>query len=137
MLDSTKDRARDRASDWTREWPRLDRIAIGLSTLCAVHCVATIILLGALSSLGHFFTAPIIHEAGLALAVLIGALALGAGIRRHRLLMPSIIGGVGLATMAAGLLVPHGVGEAMTTIIGVSLVAVAHYLNMRADCCTV
>lgn len=126
MFDSTK--------SWTKNWARLDRVAIGLSTLCAVHCVATIILLGAISSLGHFFTAPIIHEAGLALAILIGAMALGSGMRRHRLLMPSIVGGSGLMVMAFALFVPHGAGEAIATIIGVSMVALAHFLNMRADC---
>ena len=122
------------ARSWGRSWVQLDRVAIGLSTLCAVHCVATLVLLGVLSSLGHVFTAPIIHEAGLALAILVGALALGAGLRRHRLLMPSIVGGTGLVIMAAALFVPHGVGEAIATIIGVSLVAAAHFLNMRADC---
>ena len=49
----------------------LDRMAIGLSALCAVHCVATVLLLGALSSLGHFFAAPIVHEIGLALAIVV------------------------------------------------------------------
>ncbi|TNE39868.1 MAG: MerC domain-containing protein [Sphingomonadales bacterium] len=120
--------------DSTKNWVSLDRVAIGLSTLCAVHCVATVVLLGALSSLGHLFTAPIIHEVGLVLAIVIGALALGAGIRRHRLLMPSIAGGIGLLVMATALFVPHGLGEAIATIIGVSMVAVAHLLNMRADC---
>jgi hypothetical protein len=31
---------------------RLDRIAMGLSGLCAVHCVATAVLLGLLASAG-------------------------------------------------------------------------------------
>jgi len=120
--------------DSTKNWVSLDRVAIGLSTLCAVHCVATVVLLGALSSLGHLFAAPIIHQVGLVLAILIGALALGVGIRRHRLLLPSIIGGIGLLVMATALLLPHGLGEAIATIVGVSTVAIAHFLNMRADC---
>ena len=33
---------------------RLDRIAIGLSGLCLVHCLATAILLGLLASAGGF-----------------------------------------------------------------------------------
>jgi len=112
---------------------RLDRLAIGLSALCAVHCVATVLLLGALSSLGHFFAAPIIHEVGLALAILIGAVALGAGLRRHRALFPLVTGGIGLAVMGSALLVPHGVSESVLTVLGVSLVAIAHMLNIRAD----
>lgn len=112
----------------------LDRVAIGLSALCAVHCVATILLLGALSSLGHFFADPIIHEVGLALAVVVGALALGAGMRRHRSFGPMVIGGAGLLVMAAALFVPHGASESVLTVIGVVLVAGAHLLNMRMDC---
>jgi len=112
---------------------RLDRFAIGLSALCAVHCVVTVLLLGALSSLGHFFAAPIIHEAGLALAILVGAVALGAGLRRHRALFPLAVGCVGLAVMGCALLVPHGLGESVLTVLGVSLVAIAHVLNIRAD----
>lgn len=113
----------------------LDRMAIGLSALCAVHCVATVLLLGALSSLGHFFAAPIVHEIGLALAIVIGALALGAGALRHRLLFPLVMGCIGLAVMTSALFVPHGVSESVLTVIGVSLVALAHMLNMRADAC--
>lgn len=112
----------------------LDRFAIGLSALCAVHCVATVVLLGALSSFGYFFASPIIHEAGLAIAIVIGAVALGAGLRRHRFVWPSVFGFVGLGLMALALTLDHGAGEAAVTIAGVGLVALAHLLNMRADC---
>src|SRR5690349_8585768 len=60
---------------------RLDRIAMGLSGLCAVHCVATAILLGLLASAGGLLGQPIIHEVGLTLAMVIGAFALGGGYR--------------------------------------------------------
>lgn len=112
---------------------RLDRFAIGLSSLCAVHCVATVVLLGALSSLGPFFAAPIVHEVGLALAIVVGAVALGAGVRRHRALFPLVIGCIGLAIMGLALWAPHGIGESVLTVVGVSLVAIAHLLNIRAD----
>lgn len=112
----------------------LDRFAIGLSALCAIHCVATVVLLGMVSSLSALFAAPIIHEGGLMLAILIGALALGAGVRRHRLIWPSVIGVTGLGLMGLALTVPHGSGEAVLTIAGVSLVALAHFVNIRADC---
>lgn len=112
----------------------LDRFAIGLSALCAIHCVATVLLLGALSSFGYLFASPIIHEAGLALAIVIGAVALGAGLRRHRFVWPSVLGFAGLGLMAVALTLDHGAGEAVVTIAGVGLVAFAHLLNMRADC---
>ena len=39
---------------------RLDHMAMGLSGLCLVHCVATAILLGALASAGSVLGKPII-----------------------------------------------------------------------------
>ena len=112
-------------------FPMLDRAAVALSGFCVVHCVATVVLLGTLSSLGHLFTDPRIHEGGLLLATLLGGIALGTGVWRHRRMLPVMIGVPGLFLMAIALLVPHGGGEALLTICGVSLVAAAHLLNAR------
>lgn len=109
----------------------LDKAAITLSGFCVVHCVATIVLIGTLTSLGHFFANPLIHEIGLLCATLLGAVALGSGIMRHRRTLPVLIGVPGLALMAAALFAPHGYGEALLTILGVSLVAGAHMMNAR------
>ncbi len=79
---------------------RLDRLAMGLSGLCAVHCVATAVLLGLLASAGGFLGQPIIHEVGLTLAMIIGAFALGRGILEHGFMLPSAIGALGLGVMA-------------------------------------
>lgn len=111
---------------------RLDRLAIGLSGLCAAHCVATVVLLGALSSLGHFFANPLIHEVGLALAVLIAAVAFTSGVIRHGALGPLVAGGLGLALMASALFVPHGMAEAALTLLGVSFVSLGHWINSRS-----
>jgi len=54
---------------------------MGLSGLCLVHCVATAILLGVLASAGGLLGQPIVHEVGLSLAMIIGAVALGRGVR--------------------------------------------------------
>ncbi len=91
---------------------RLDRIAMGLSGLCLVHCVATAVLLGLLSAAGGFLGAPIIHEVGLTLAMMIGAFALGRGILEHGFMMPSAIGALGLGVMAGALTLPHNGSEA-------------------------
>lgn len=110
---------------------KLDRFGIGLSALCAVHCFASILLVGALGLGGQWLLAPAIHEIGLAIAIVIGALTIGAGVWRHGRLAPLAIGSVGVMLMAAALWGPHGVGEAMFTVAGVSLVAIAHVLNLR------
>ena len=80
---------------------RLDRMAIGLSGLCMVHCVATTVLLALLASAGGLLGAPIIHEVGLSLAMVMGMLALGRGILEHGYTMPSAVGGLALASWPA------------------------------------
>ena len=82
---------------------RLDRIAMTLSGLCAVHCVATAVLLGLLASAGGMLGQPIIHEIGLSLAIMAYAMSL------------------------------HESGfEPAITILGVSVLALGHRLNMTA-----
>jgi hypothetical protein len=112
---------------------RLDRIAMGLSGLCVVHCVATAVLLGLLASAGGFLGQPIIHEVGLTLAMIIGAFALGRGILEHGFMMPSAIGGLGLGVMAGALSLPHDGREPIYTVIGVMIVALGHRLNTLAS----
>lgn len=113
--------------------PDWDRLAIGLSGLCALHCIGTVLLLGALSSIAELFAAPIIHEAGLALAIAFGAIAIGIGSFRHGQLLPVAIGSLGLGVMAGALSLPHGAGEAVYTVVGVAILALGHYLNIAAS----
>jgi len=111
---------------------RLDRLAIGLSGLCMVHCVATTVFLAMLASAGGMLGAPWIHEVGLTLAMLFGAFALGRGIVDHGFMMPSAVGGLGLGVMAGALSLGHGQTEALFTIVGVAILALGHDLNQRA-----
>ena len=111
---------------------RLDRFAIGLSGLCLVHCLATAVMLGLLSAAGGFLGAPIIHEVGLTLAMVLGAIALGRGIFEHGFMMPSAVGGLGLGVMAGALTLPHDGSEAAYTIAGVLILALGHRLNVMA-----
>lgn len=110
---------------------RLDRVGMLLSGLCLLHCVAGIVLVAALGLGGGILLDPIIHRIGLALAVLVAAVAIGLGALRHRRAAPFVIAMTGLSFMGGALAVDHGVEEAVLTIIGVSLVAVAHVLNLR------
>lgn len=110
----------------------LDRVAIGISALCLVHCLATAVLLGIASGVGALLGAPEIHRAGLAIAIALGLVALGRGVLQHRRFVPASIGGLGLGIMAGALFVPHGLFEAAATMIGVSTLALGHYLNRLA-----
>src|SRR6478736_10491906 len=108
---------------------RLDRMAIGLSGLCLVHCVATSVLLAALASAGGILGADWVHEVGLSLAMIMGAVALGRGIWEHGYTMPSAVGGLGLGVMAGALTLPHNGTEALYTMVGVGILALGHRLN--------
>ena len=110
---------------------RFDRVGILLSGLCAVHCLATLVLVAALGLSGGALLDPAIHRVGLGLAIVVGAIAIGIGVSRHGRSEPVWIGIGGLALMALALAAGHGAIEAVATISGVALVALAHWRNVR------
>jgi hypothetical protein len=108
-----------------------DRMAIGLSGLCLVHCIATTVLLAFMSAFGGLLGSHWIHEVGLTLAMALGAFARGPGILEHGFVMPSAVGGMGLGVMAGSLTLPHDGTEAVATMLGVLILALGHDLNRR------
>ena len=110
----------------------IDRMAIALSGLCLVHCLATSVILAVLASAGGLLVSPVVHEIGLTLAILLGIVALGRGVVEHGFMMPSAVGGLGLGVMSGALTMPHSGLETVYTIIGVAVLALGHDLNRRA-----
>jgi hypothetical protein len=110
---------------------RLDRMGVLLSCLCAVHCVAGIVIVAGLGLGGGFLLDPAIHKVGLAVATLVAAVAIGMGAIRHRRKTPFVVAMMGLSFMGGALAVGHGTDEAVLTIVGVALVALGHLLNLR------
>ena len=110
---------------------RLDRAGMFLSCLCAVHCVTGIVVMAVLGLGGGWLLNPDLHRYGLVMATIIAGVAIGVGAIQHRRAAPFVVAMTGLSFMGGGLAVPHGVEEAMLTIIGVSLVALGHVLNVR------
>ena len=110
---------------------RLDRAGMLLSCLCAVHCVAGIVIVAGLGFGGGLLLDPSIHRYGLVMATVIAGVAIGAGAIQHRRAAPFVVAMMGLSFMGGGLAVEHGVEEAVLTIIGVSLVSLGHLLNVR------
>ena len=111
----------------------LDRLAIGVSGLCMVHCLVSAVLVALAASAGGLLLAPIVHEVGLSIAILLGALALGHGVTQHGYMMPISVGALGLGVMAGAVSLPHdGSGETLFTLVGVALLALGHDLNRRA-----
>lgn len=104
-----------------------------LSGLCLVHCITGVVLFSLFAVIGDALVSPIIHEIGLGLAMPLAAYALGRGYMRHRKGVPLALGALGLLMMGVGISVPHGdLREVAMTVLGVSLVAAAHYLNRRS-----
>lgn len=110
----------------------MDRVAIALSGLCLVHCLATAIFVAMIASAGGMLLNPAIHEIGLVVAIGLGVISLGRGIVEHGFMMPAAIGGLGLGVMSGALTLPHNGGEVMYTIFGVAILALGHDLNRRA-----
>lgn len=119
----------EQLAGWSR---RLDDLAIGLSGLCVVHCLATALALVLLASAGGMLGAHWIHELGLTFAILLGAIALGRGIVDHGFMLPSAVGSLGLGAMAGALSLPHNGTEALFTVFGVGALALGHQLNRIA-----
>jgi hypothetical protein len=109
----------------------MDRVAIALSGLCVVHCLASSVVLALLASAGGLVS-PLIHEVGLTLAILLGVIALGRGVVDHGFMMPSAVGGLGLGVMGGALTMPHSGLETVYTMVGVAILALGHDLNRRA-----
>lgn len=110
----------------------LDRWAIGLSGLCLVHCISSVLLVTFLASAGGAFLSHGFHEIGLAVAILIGVVALIRGSLEHGYTLPAAIGGLGLGVMAGALTVGHHSTEVIYTLFGVGILALGHDLNRRA-----
>ena len=112
----------------------MDRVAIALSGLCLVHCLVipvVVVLAPAFSSL-VLGTETTVHWIFLALAVPTSCWALLRGFRRRRHVPALASGLVGLLIMFLG--VSHLLNQALEvplTVVGVSLVVVAHVLNLR------
>lgn len=110
---------------------RFDRLGLLLSCLCAVHCVAGVVIVLGLGFGSSLLLDPIVHEVGLVLATIVAAVAIGLGALRHRRPAPFVVAMTGISFMGGALAVDHGVEEAVLTVIGVALVAAGHVLNLR------
>ncbi len=115
-----------------RSSQRLDQLGIGLAGLCAVHCLLAVILVAGMGVGSHFLLAPELHRYGLVIALIIAGAAIGWGAVKHRRAAPFLVAMMGLGFMGGALAVPHGEDEFVLTLIGVSLVALGHFLNLRA-----
>ena len=110
----------------------IDRLAIGVSGLCVVHCIASAVFVAMLASAGGLLLDPIFHEIGMMIALVLGVLGLGRGILVHGFMLPASIGSLGLGMMAGALTLEHGGLTTVYSVAGVLILALGHDLNRRA-----
>lgn len=110
----------------------IDRLAIGVSGLCFIHCVASAVLLTVLASAGGLLLDPLIHEVGMMIALVLGVVGLGRGVLDHGFMLPAAIGSLGLGMMAGALTMEHGGFTTLWSVAGVLILALGHDLNRRA-----
>jgi uncharacterized membrane protein (Fun14 family) len=112
----------------------LDRIAISLSAICIVHCLAVPLVIAVLPlaviGLGgesHF------HAVMLWLVVPTSVIGLTMGYREHARLRIVVAGLIGLAIVSAAAVLGHGQWpvsvEVLVSLVGSALLAGAHWIN--------
>ncbi|MCJ8156246.1 MerC domain-containing protein [Sphingomonas sp. LaA6.9] len=111
-----------------------DGAAIGASALCLAHCLGLPVLIAMLPALADLLAFPeSFHLAAFAFALPASGIALLAGYRRHGLLLPAIMGAVGLLLIGWGATGGHRIAiETGLTVLGSLLLAMGHIWNWRA-----
>ncbi|MDY6828881.1 MAG: MerC domain-containing protein [Pseudomonadota bacterium] len=111
-----------------------DKAAIGLSVVCAAHCLlfpVALVFLPAVAATA--FGDDRFHQWMLLVVLPISVLALTVGFRRHRKTSVLAIGLPGLAILTLAALVGHDwfgeTGEAAASVLGASLIALSHLRN--------
>ena len=116
-----------------------DKIAIALSSLCVIHCLATPLILIILPSLGALVADnhEMFHQVILFFVLPIGVLALWAGYRHHHNLSTLLIGLAGLGLLLIAAFYGHDyfgeTGETALTIFASLIIATAHVRNFQSN----
>ncbi|GJM13099.1 MAG: hypothetical protein DHS20C12_15020 [Pseudohongiella sp.] len=113
-----------------------DKAAIGLSFLCALHCLLLPIAVALLPSLVIFGLDDELFHVVMLVAVLpLSTFALLTGLRRHGDKSALAIGLIGLFILIVTAAFGHDIlgesGERLTTLLGSTLVATSHFRNFR------
>lgn len=111
-----------------------DRLAIGSSVACLVHCLVLPLAIAVAPALARVVGATeSLHLAIFLIAVPASALAMLAGYRRHGLVVPALMALIGLALIGAGALAGLRFAiETSVTVAGSLVLAAAHLWNLRA-----
>ena len=113
-----------------------DKVSIGISALCLLHCLLFPSLMVLLSSfISVSLNSELIHYMLLFLVVPVSSFALIVGLNNHKNSFIFFIGLLGLAILVSALLIELPItiisGEILLTIIGSILITFSHYKNYK------
>ena len=113
-----------------------DKVSIGISALCLLHCLlfpSFMVLLSSFISVS--LNSELIHYMLLLLVVPVSSFALIVGLNNHKNSFIFFIGLLGLAILVSALLIELPItiisGEILLTIIGSILITFSHYKNYK------
>jgi len=114
-----------------------DRIAIGLSAICLVHCLAVPVLVAVLPIAAvSFGDSQHFHGLMLWLVVPTSIVGFGLGYRLHRRAGLVVAGAAGVAILAAAAIYGHTAWsepfEVIVSVAGSLILGAAHWMNFRA-----
>ena len=112
----------------------LDKIAVGLSGLCLLHCLLLPFVVAILPFLGQF-DEDHLHAELLLFVIPVSVVALAVGFRRHGQSGVLFTGGAGLIVLILGALIVHDlyglIADRAMTVSGSLILAYTHYRNFR------
>ena len=116
--------------------PAGDKVAIGLSLACALHCLVTPVIVSLYPSvIAAGLQDERIHLILITFVIPISAFSLTMGCRRHKQLPAVSLGAAGIFALILSALLGHKVGgeslEVAGTLLGSGLVACSHVLNFK------
>lgn len=119
-----------------------DKLAVAISSLCVLHCIATPLLLIAVPSLASasMLSDETFHRVLLFFVIPIGAVALTIGYSHHKQIKVLAAGIVGLTLLSTPILIEasgldHEVlgetGEVYITVLASFIIVAAHFINFN------
>ena len=119
-----------------------DKVAIGLSFLCVIHCLFLPVLLILIPPISGLMAIDdeAFHIWLLYAVIPISVIALAMGYLHHRNINVFFVGIIGLGTLTLAALLGHDIlgeyGEVILTVIGSLIIAFGHIRNYRLRCKT-
>ncbi len=120
-----------------RDFMSWDKVGMGLSFLCAVHCLMTPVIILSLPILARYYLVHPVFHLLLALAIVpVGLVAFWGGYRHHKNPLVFILGIPGLILVVGVPYLVHSLGflwnEPLLMVLGSGLLIAAHWYNRRA-----